>query len=119
MRIRVVSLVIVITVCKSRGRVRLSGNLRWPLQEQVGKDSPRAEGSSDPKAFMAGGEPDAIICLAGSDKGQFIGCSGAVTSPDASGGEFAEAGHVFESAIEHPVENMLVDGGAVRIELAG
>jgi hypothetical protein len=42
-----------------------------------------------------------------------------VTGPDASGGEFAEGGHVFESPIEHPVENVLVDCGAVRVELPG
>ena len=41
-----------------------------------------------------------------------------MTGPDASGGEFAESGHVFESAIEHAVENVLVNGGGVGVELA-
>jgi hypothetical protein len=41
-----------------------------------------------------------------------------VPSPNASGGEFAETGHVFESAIEHAIENVLIDRGAVGVELA-
>src|SRR5260370_23408143 len=42
-----------------------------------------------------------------------------MTGKDASGGEFAESGNVFERAIEHAVENVLVNGGAVGVELAG
>ena len=41
-----------------------------------------------------------------------------MTGPNASGGEFAEGGHVFERAIEHPVKNVLVNYRAIRVELA-
>jgi len=108
-----------ITVCKSGRRIRLSWNLRWALQEQVGENSARPERGRDAEPFVTGGKPDAIARLTRADERQFVGRGCAVTRPNASGGEFPKTGHVFESAVEHAVKNVLVDRGAVGVELAG
>ena len=108
-----------ITLRKSHGRIRFSGNFSGAIQEQVGEEPACAERSRDAETFVTGGEPDAVTRLGWADERQFIRCGGTMTGPYASGGEFPKARHVFESTIKHAVENMLIHSGAVGVELTG
>lgn len=67
--IRTVSLVMGIIVCKSRRGVRFKRNGSWPVQQQVGEETPAAQRCSDAETFVAGRKPDAIAGLAGADEG--------------------------------------------------
>src|SRR6266404_8494409 len=68
---------------------------------------------------MASRQPDFLATDARSDQGEFVGGRRPMAGPNSRGLKWGQGRHVLERAVEHAIQNWLVNGGIRRVELPG